>query len=166
MGAIREEMQAAFGKFIDGQRQDPGACAVSLYQFSDKTEVVYEGVPLAAVPPLELEPRGGTALHDAIASAIISVRKADPDRVIMVIITDGEENASREYKGVEGARKVGGMIARRQAADGWEFVFLGAGLDDIAAAAGARVLPFTSAAAAMSSAGELALRGRAGEDWC
>jgi Mg-chelatase subunit ChlD len=166
MEAIRNEMETAFAEFIGGQRRASGACAVSLYQFDDSFEAVYEGVPLAAVPSLKLDPRGSTALHDAIARAITTVRKADPDHVVMVIITDGEENASREYKGAEGARKIGQMIMRRKLADGWEFVFLGAGLDDIAAAAGSRAIPITSVGPALSSAGEIALaiRDRADAD--
>lgn len=163
MAACQDEMAAAFGEFITAQRRAPGACAVSLYQFDDRFEPVYEAVPLAAVPPLVLDPRGGTALHDAIASAITNVRRADPDRVIMVIITDGDENSSQEFKGAEGTQKIAQMIRRRQAADGWEFIYLGAGLDDIATATGARALPFISPGAALSTAGELALRERVEE---
>jgi len=166
MEPCREEMRAAFAEFIAGQRTAPGACAVSLYQFDDQFEAVYQALPLEAVPPLVLEPRGGTALHDAVAKAIITVRRdADPDHVIMVIITDGAENSSKEYEGEQGARKITGMISRRQAADGWEFIYLGAGLQGIASAAGGRALPFGSPAAAMSSAGELALRERTAQDW-
>jgi hypothetical protein len=164
MEAIKEEMQAAFADFIATQRTAAGACVVSLFQFDNRFETVYEAIPLAEVPPLELVPRSGTALNDAIANAITTVRRADPDSVVMVVITDGEENDSREYKGGEGAQKIARLIRHRKLADGWEFVFLGAGLDDIAAAAGLTALPLGSPAAALSSAGEVALRERAGDD--
>jgi hypothetical protein len=159
---MKEEMRAAFAQFIARQQDAPRTCAVNLYQFDDRFETVYEGVLLEAVPPLELEPRGGTALNDAIASAINAVDRASPRNVIMVIITDGEENSSREYGGNSGAAKVASLIRRRRA-EGWEFVFLGAGLDDIAKNAGLSAMSFGEPRPALSAASEIALRKRAGE---
>lgn len=50
-----------------------------------------------------------------------------PERTLFVIITDGEENASRYYS----AKKVKGMIERQKSRYGWEFLFLGANIDAV-----------------------------------
>ena len=62
----------------------------------------------------------------AYASAIAALEDV-PERTLFVIITDGEENASRYYS----AKKVKGMIERQKSRYGWEFLFLGANIDAV-----------------------------------
>jgi Mg-chelatase subunit ChlD len=171
METCRADMQAAYDAFIAGQQAVADRCTVSLYQFDDNWEPVYEDVALPQVPPLSLEPRGGTALQDAIARTISAVYDKDADQVVVVIITDGEENSSTELPGDDGARKVAHMIRRRQA-EGWRFIFLGADQDAFSSASRYGIgreqsLSYASTATrqAMSSVTDLVLRGRASGDW-
>jgi hypothetical protein len=130
------------------QRKLPGECSVTLAQFDDRYELVYEGRPLAEVPPLELVPRGMTALHDAVGKTVISVGErlaamsedARPSKVIVLVISDGGENASKEF----GQLQVKSMVTHQREAYGWDFVYLGANQDAQAVAKGIGVSPAAS----------------------
>lgn len=130
MDRIRKDMQGGFNGFIAEQRKIPGECRVSLYQFDDVFETVYEGRTLADVPPLDLVPRGGTALFDAVAMAVDSTGERlaampeheRPDRVAVLIITDGQENSSRKATSKEVMKRV----AHQKERYSWSFSFLGA----------------------------------------
>jgi len=113
-----------------------------LYDFNTTVDQIYETYPVADAPELTDEnykPRGRTALHDAIARAvdetgeeIATVDQAEqPDNVIIVVLTDGKENASETPKDA-----VRGRIETRQEADGWEFLFIGANQDAVLTAEG------------------------------
>ena len=78
----------------------------------------------------EYTPGGMTALMDAIGTTITKVEKYDGineknNKVLFVIITDGQENDSKEYT----KDTIKRMISDKQEKDGWEFVFLGANID-------------------------------------
>jgi uncharacterized protein YegL len=136
MATTRTDMEGGFDAFIQAQRRLPGECRVTLVQFDDVVEIVYEGVSLARVPPLTLEPRGSTALYDGIGFAIdgLSRRLAvtpdaqRPSRVLAVIITDGGENASRTYT----RDRLLARIEKKRLVDRWELVYLGANQDAFA----------------------------------
>ena len=136
MHAIKTDTEGGFAAFIEEQKKTPGRCQVTLAQFDDQYEVVYSDQPLASVPALHLQPRGSTALLDAIGRLITStgerlaaMPEADrPGSVIVVIMTDGLENASREFTGAA----VKGLIAEQSEKYGWTFVYLGANQDAIA----------------------------------
>ena len=136
MRDIQHDTQGGFDTFVKGQKDQPGEAKLSLYQFDDKDEVVYENLELGNVPPLNLQPRGYTALLDAIGKTIqsrgqyyASLAEEDrPERVIMVIITDGEENHSTEYT----LAAVKEMVTLQQDTYKWQFVFLGADINAIA----------------------------------
>ena len=74
----------------------------------------------------DLQPRGTTPLIDALAIAINTAKQdyADGDHVIIVVMTDGLENASREFS----LEQLRAMIKERMAIN-WDFVFLGASFD-------------------------------------
>jgi 5S rRNA maturation endonuclease (ribonuclease M5) len=103
---------------------------MTLIQFDDRYEVNYKSMPIAEVAELiEKETyitRGSTALYDAIGKTINELQ-TDRD-VIFVIITDGYENASREFRG-EAIKK---MIETLETENKWKFVYLGANQDAIA----------------------------------
>lgn len=114
---------------------------LSLYQFDTIYERVVGPVSIHDVADLNRStfvPRGQTALLDAIGRAINdagqrfeSMRETErPSKVVMVIITDGLENASREFN----QSKINDMITRQRDQYQWEFVFLGANQDAIATA--------------------------------
>jgi hypothetical protein len=140
MESIAADMRGGFDAFIAEQRKIPGDCAVTLAQFDDKYEVVYQGKPIADVPPCTLEPRGSTALLDAIGRTIVQTggrlmvtpEHERPSKVFFVVITDGQENASQEFNHFE----VASMIKRQREVYAWEFVFLGADENALAVAGG------------------------------
>ncbi len=101
--------------------------------------------PVANVKDLNSDsytPSGFTALLDAIAKTIISTGEAlssmkeedRPSKVVFVIITDGQENASKEYVGNSGRADIAEMIKRQTNIYSWDFVFLGANQDSFATA--------------------------------
>lgn len=141
MQTIARDMEGGFASFIAEQRRIPAPCLVSLYQFDDQFEVVYQEVPLAQVPPLWLMPRNRTALFDAIGRtiALLGERHARlssphlvPGKVVVVVITDGQENASREYT----RESIRHLVEMKTRTHDWQFAFLGANIDSFAAAGG------------------------------
>jgi len=141
MSSCVKETREGFNKFISDQQKNSGETTVSLAQFDDKYEVNYQFKPIKEVPFLDTNnfiPRGMTALLDAMGKTINETGKqlADlnekerPSRVIMVILTDGEENSSREFT----RQQVFDMVKHQQDKYNWDFVFLGANQDAIATA--------------------------------
>lgn len=140
MASCRESTISGFNKFVEGQKAAPGEAYLSLAQFDseDPFELIFDRCPICDVPELTgntFIPRGGTPLHDAIGRMIVSLgeklagtREQDrPSHVVVVIMTDGQENASHEYEGPEIAQ----MIAHQQKVYNWQFVFIGANQDAI-----------------------------------
>lgn len=141
MTIIREDANGGFAAFIDEQKKVKGEARVTQVMFDDRIETPYEAKPLADVPPLNLEPRGMTALYDAIGQALNTQGKRIHDEnwaelVIVVIITDGMENASKEYS----CERVAEMI-RHAEKNGWKFVFLAANQDAFATGASLNINP-------------------------
>ncbi len=141
MESVRSDTIGGVNTFLDGQRATPGAATVSLVQFDHKYQELYSGKPVAEAPNLTGEtfvPRGNTALLDAIGRTINATGKrlaampeADrPGKVVFVIVTDGQENASKEFD----APTVNKLITHQREAYKWEFIFMGANQDAIAAA--------------------------------
>ena len=130
MYTIAQDMCGGFKTFIDEQKNVPGDLRVSLYQFDDQYEVVYENRSIKDIDGLTLVPRNNTALLDAVGRAINDTgrRLAEmpehqrPHKVIFMVITDGQENASREYT----RERIKSMIQHQESKYGWTFVFLGA----------------------------------------
>jgi len=105
---------------------------VSLTKFSEKVEKVFTDVPLAQVQKLNkntYSPDGGTALFDAIGATISTATRGETD-VMVTIMTDGRENASREWK----RAAIQTLIKIRQDENKWGFVYFGANQDAWAAA--------------------------------
>jgi hypothetical protein len=135
MASIVDDMVGGFNAFIDEQRRANAEGTVSLYQFDDAFQEVYVERRLADVGPLELVPRGRTALLDSIARSIAETRarleaKPAPQRpgtVVFGIITDGMENASKEVTH-DAVKK---FIERQEQVDEWTFMYLGANQDAI-----------------------------------
>lgn len=130
MTSIASDMRGGFDSFVAEQQKLPGQCAMSLYQFDRDYDVVYEAKPIADVPPLRLEPRSDTALLDAVGRTIQSTgrRLADtpedqrPGKVLFMVITDGQENASKDHT----YEHVKSLVLHQEIKYGWQFVYLGA----------------------------------------
>ncbi|MGV0791442.1 vWA domain-containing protein [Mycolicibacterium sp. XJ1819] len=122
-------------ELINGQRQLPGECRVTLAQFDDEYDVVYSNTPIAEVPEFIIDPRGRTALLDAVGRFVteigdqLSARPEGqrPGHVICLIMTDGMENASRRWDW----NAVKQLITRQQDEWNWKFIFIGANIDAI-----------------------------------
>ena len=135
MQKVKTDAEGAIAAFIEAQRAVPGRCLVRLADFDDKYRDVYPMTPIADVPPYTLEPRGTTALLDAIGRLVTGLGEElaamdeddRPGKVIVVVQTDGQENASQEWT-QEG---VNTLITQQREQFSWDFVFLGAGPDAI-----------------------------------
>lgn len=141
MQSIASDTIGGFNKFLSDQKAVPGTATLTLNQFDETHERVVNAADIQSVEPLTdktFVPRGMTALLDAIGRAITDtgMRLAGlsedrrPEKVVMVIITDGAENASHEYT----RRKINEMISHQRDSYAWEFVFLGANQDAITVA--------------------------------
>ena len=137
MESIRDDIIGGFNTFLEEQQKEPGEATLTLVQFDsqDPYEVVHDLKPLAEITKLTREtyvPRASTPLLDAMGRSINDLEKrlagmigdARPEKVVVVVITDGQENASREFR----KDQVEKMIKERTEKDGWQFVFLSADL--------------------------------------
>lgn len=172
MIAVKSDTEGGLRAFLAAQAEAPGDTTVSLYQFDDRYEAVYENKPLAEVPDFQLVPRGMTALLDAIGRTITTVGgqlaampSGDrPGEVVIVIFTDGQENASGEYT----QSVIKHLITQQQEQYGWKFVFLGADQDAFAVSGGIGIradstLSYASSHTqrSMTNAGRMVARGTA-----
>jgi len=142
MAAVKEATIAGFNAFLEEQRNAPGEVLLSLVTFADQVKTVYDGVPLARLEPLNhitYQPYGSTALHDAIGSTIDKIGRKlaalpeseRPAKVLVMIQTDGEENASRWYYF---SWQIKNMIDHQRTKYSWDFAFIGATEESVAGA--------------------------------
>ena len=138
MGGLESDTIGGYNSMLKKQREAEGEVLVSTVPFDDRTEVLYDRVPLEKLPQMtekEYYVRGCTALLDAVGGAVRHIgnvhkyaREEDrPEKTIFVITTDGLENASCEYS----YDRVKKMVERQKEKYGWEFLFLGANIDAI-----------------------------------
>ena len=140
MASVREDAEGGVNTFITDQAKEPGEALLTLVQFDTEYEFLHKGVPVSQVPKYELVPRGMTALLDAVGRAINETgerlsKMPDQDRpslVIFVVMTDGEENSSKEFTKAH----IREMIEHQQNVYNWQFTFLGANQDAFAEAGG------------------------------
>ena len=141
MSGMEADTIGGFNSMIEKQRREAGEAYVSTVAFANESRVIHDRVSLEQVEPLtrqQYTPSGCTALLDALGGAIHHIgnvhkyaRPEDvPEHTVFVITTDGMENASRRYTKAE----VKAMVERQKDRYGWEFLFLGANMDAIAAA--------------------------------
>ena len=136
MSGLESDTIGGYNSLLAKQREEEGEALVSTLLFDDRTELVHDRVLIGEVAELtsrEYYVRGSTALLDAVGGAIHHIgnihryaREEDkPGRTLMVITTDGMENASTRYR----LSQVREMIKRQKERYGWEFIFLGANID-------------------------------------
>ncbi len=137
MASIAADAIGGFNTFLADQKTVPGEARITVALFDDKYEVLYANAPIASAEPLTNKtfvPRGGTAMLDAIGRTLNEQGariKSDAwaDKVIVCILTDGQENRSREYT----ASKVKEMVQHAEKHD-WSFIYLAANQDAFATA--------------------------------
>jgi hypothetical protein len=122
MTTIKTDTEGGFAAFVAEQRAAPGRCRVTLAQFDNTYELVYCGLPIAEVPPLARQPRGGTALLDAGAELAALPEHDRPGTVIVAVMTDGQENASRRWN----HPAVKALVQQQATAYSWQFLYMGA----------------------------------------
>lgn len=138
MRGLEADTIGGFNSMIEKQGKEEGEALVSTVLFDDRSEVLYDRVPVGKIEPMndkQYYVRGCTALLDAIGGAIHHIsnvhkyaREEDrPEKTMMIITTDGMENASHQYT----YDKVKKMVEKVKEKDGWEFLFLGANIDAI-----------------------------------
>lgn len=121
-----------FNEFLSEQKRQPGEARLRLVQFDDQYEFLYDK-PLQAAEPLTdttFVPRGSTALNDAIGRTcdelgheLRHMAEIDrPGKVVVIVLTDGYENASKTYS----QHKVKQIVGHQRSKYNWAFIFMGA----------------------------------------
>ena len=138
MGGLESDTIGGFNSMLEKQRKIEGKAFITTVLFDDQYELLHDRVNIAKVNNItekEYFVRGSTALLDAIGKTIAKEKAIQDtlgknekaDKVLFVIITDGLENASREYN----SSTVKKLIETQKEKYGWEFLFLGANIDAI-----------------------------------
>ena len=138
MHGLEQDTIGGFNSMLQKQKELDGECRITTVLFDNRYELLHDRIDIRAVSSMtekEYQVGGTTALLDAIGRTVqklASVQKNTAkeyraDRVLFVIITDGQENASREYS----SDRVKEMIQLEKEKYGWEFVFLGANIDAV-----------------------------------
>lgn len=139
MSGTESDVTGGFNGFIRKQKlEKQGKILVSVYKFNDKIKPQVLNSDIEKVPNLDAKnyaPGGSTALLDAIGRGILETDEfinasanPKPDKVLMVIITDGYENSSRKFSKSD----IAGMIATYEQQMNWDFIYMGADLENFA----------------------------------
>ena len=139
MGGLESDTIGGFNSMLEKQKKAKNRNTyVTTVLFDNEYKLLYSHTSISEVKPLtekEYSPGGTTALLDAIGRTISQVKseqarlssKDKAKKVLFVIITDGMENASKEYT-VNSVKK---LISEQKEKENWEFLFLGANIDAI-----------------------------------
>ncbi len=138
MSGLETDTIGGYNSLLEKQKKEEGEAVVTTVLFDDKYDMICNHADIKKIPPMtekEYYARGCTALLDAIGKTINHVgnrHKYAPDsevpsKTMVVIITDGYENASREFD----LNKVKHMIEHQKEKYNWEFLFLGANIDAV-----------------------------------
>lgn len=138
MSGLENDTIGGFNSMLEQQKKVGGQCIITTVLFDNRYELLHDRMDLRAIRPItrrEYSVGGSTALLDAMGRTIHKIATAQKntaedyraEKVMFVIITDGEENASRYYSSVQ----VKDMIRHQKERYGWEFIFLGANIDAV-----------------------------------
>lgn len=147
--------------FIDEQKKLPDPARIAMVRFDSSAVERFRPMQALAevqhLTPSDYQPRGGTPLLDAIGKTLVDLEgdwKAEqPERAILVIVTDGQENESHEYT----KAKIKEMIEARQASGKWAIVYLGANVDAFAEAGSMGIAMANSAGYQNTARGTMAM---------
>lgn len=140
MAGLTNDTIGNFNTFLSEQKLIPGEAAFSLCTFNTDYSLVHDFIPLHTVAELTRQTyraTGGTALLDAMGTTIDTIgaklaampEEERPSKVICLVITDGEENASRRFT----LDEIKAKVTHQREVYSWEFVFIGANIDAISA---------------------------------
>lgn len=142
MHSIKDDTEGGYAAFLGEQLdalKDDETVQVTLAQFDSEYEVVFANHDLKELPQYRLVPRGSTALVDSLYRLVQQVgsdldklpEEERPGKVIIVTLTDGHENASREVT----AETLKAKIEEQKEKYSWDFLFLGANIDAVSVGA-------------------------------
>lgn len=128
--------QSGLREFFRSEGQVPGKATYSLWDFDTEIRCRASLAPLDTVMSYVIEPRGGTAMYDAVGDAVsaegeklAALPEAErPEDVTVIIASDGLENRSQRRSGPE----VRQMLGRQQDAYGWRVIYMGTNQDAFA----------------------------------
>ncbi|WP_281522999.1 vWA domain-containing protein [Mogibacterium timidum] len=138
MAGLEKDTIGGFNAMLKEQAELAGEARVTTVLFDNQYRLLHDRIDIRAVAPLsEADYRvgGGTALLDAIGRTMEKIRAVQKqtaedyraEKVLFVIITDGEENSSRKYS----AAQIKERIEHQKEKYGWECVFFGANMDAV-----------------------------------
>lgn len=135
MGAIQGATIEGVNHFLHETADADESALYYEIQFDDRIERRVQGQLITTVEDLTYDTYkmgGSTALLDAVGAAIsdIGALETKPEKVVVVVMTDGMENASHEYT----KNSVAALISKHESKDKWQFLFLGANMDAISEA--------------------------------
>ncbi len=153
MEDMKQSVINGYNEYLDTLGKEPAEIRLMQTQFSDGVEIKHGPTPLAVVPRLDnrnYQASGSTALYDGVGDTIRALEREQraEDRVIVLIMTDGDENWSKRWS----LPNLHAEIKQKQA-KGWTFIFFGANTIDAKAAGAAlgiesgNVLSFEATAA-------------------
>ena len=135
MQSIKSDIVGGFDAFVAEQRSATGECRMTLARFDNEYELVFANLPITQVGSLVLEPRGSTALLDSIGRLVVDAgarlaalpEHDRPGTVVVAVMTDGFENASREWTHAS----IKAIVDQQTRDYGWQFLYMGADQDAI-----------------------------------
>ena len=141
MSHLEADTIGGYNSLLEQQKKEEGEAVVTTVLFDDKYELVHDRADIKKVSPLtdrEYFARGLTALLDAIGKTVNHIKERHkyapdgelPGKTVVVIITDGFENASSEFT----KSQIKSLIESQKEECGWEFLFLGANIDAVSTA--------------------------------
>lgn len=136
MHELVEDTIGGFNSMIEQQKKEPGEARITTVLFDNNYYILHNDMDIKEIEPIseeEYRPGGMTALLDAVGKTINDIgiklknipEEERPGKVVVVIMTDGYENSSREYS----RETVKKMIEHQQEKYSWTFIFLGADID-------------------------------------
>lgn len=136
---IAKDMNGGIATLLKDQAAQPGECLVDVFTFDQRVEHVIAETPVADVSGAFVAPRGSTALNDAVGIAVSTLGERfaamdedkRPGTVVVVVVTDGMENASHEWTN----DKIKALVTQQTDDYGWTFLYLAANVDAFATGA-------------------------------
>ncbi len=127
MASMQEEAESGINALLEEQKKASGSVDVTIFEFDHECYCPYSGY-LKDCPEYRLVPRGSTALFDAVGAAIVEVgiqlsampEDQRPGLVMVVVMTDGMENSSKEYT----RERIAAMVKEQTEKYNWQFTFL------------------------------------------
>ena len=152
MAGLESDTIGGFNAMLEKQKREEGVAYVTTVLFDTRLERLHDRLKIADVPAMtekDYMPGGCTALLDAIGDTVHHIidihryaRPEDvPEKTVVVITTDGLENASHRYS----LEQIKALIEHEQEKHGWEFLFLGANIDAVETARGIGISPARAA---------------------